>query len=55
MGEGADGKSVLEMRDTWQSLVDILQQSCDISCLSCLPVKVVIKLACLVLVGLSVS
>jgi hypothetical protein len=31
MGEGADGKSALEMRDAWQFLVDFLQQS-TISC-----------------------
>jgi hypothetical protein len=36
MGEGADGKSALELRDDWQFLVDFLQESrflasCDIS------------------------
>jgi hypothetical protein len=30
-GEGADGKSALEMRDAWQFLVDFLQL-CTISC-----------------------
>jgi hypothetical protein len=33
MGEGADGKSALEIRDAWQFLVDFLQQS-TISCKS---------------------
>ena len=31
MGEAADGKSALELRDAWQFLVDFLQQS-TISC-----------------------
>jgi hypothetical protein len=31
MGEGADGKSALEIQDAWQFLVDFLQQS-TISC-----------------------